>query len=191
MLTLFPDDNIFPSGFIYKPGFLDQEEEEVLLKAIKNLELHNMIFQGYEAKRKTASFGYDWSFDKRVLTKGKQIPYDFNWLVEKVAAELKISKENIAELLVTEYPEGSVINWHRDAPPFDIIIGLSLQAGCIFKFRPYDKSLQNRKSIRSFNIEPRSMYIMSGESRSDWEHSIAPLKSVRYSITLRTLKANT
>ena len=95
MLTLFPDDNIFPSGFSYKPGFLEQEEEEVLLKAIKNLELHNMIFQGYEAKRKTASFGYDWSFDKRVLTKGKQIPHDFNWLVEKVAAELKISKEKI------------------------------------------------------------------------------------------------
>jgi hypothetical protein len=30
---------------------------------------------------------------------------------------------------------------------------------------------------------------MQGPSRSEWEHSTAPVKEVRYSVTLRTMKA--
>jgi len=134
------------------------------------------------------SFGYDYNFDKRTISKGKEIPMAFTALIEKVSHKLSINSNDFAELLVTEYPVGSVINWHRDAPPFDIIVGISVLSDCIFRLRPHDKTKQNRKSIISLPVKRRSLYVMKGPSRSEWQHSISPVKEVRYSITLRTLR---
>jgi alkylated DNA repair dioxygenase AlkB len=109
-------------------------------------------------------------------------------MIEKVAKHLGRNIDEFAELLVIEYPVGSVINWHRDAPPFDIIAGISLNSDCKFKLRPHEKTLQNRSSIVTVDVKRRSLYIMEGAARSEWQHSISPVKEVRYSITLRTLK---
>ena len=188
MNTLFPLEPIFPEGFLYMPDFITKEEENYLLEEISKIELHAFHFQSYEAKRRVASFGYDWSFDKQALLKGKDIPMVFYPLIEKVSTHLSISKEKFAELLVTEYPIGSIINWHRDAPPFDIIAGISLQTDCNFRLRPHDKTKQSRSSIISVPVRRRSLYVMQGTSRTDWQHSTAAVKEVRYSITLRTLR---
>jgi alkylated DNA repair dioxygenase AlkB len=145
------------------------------------------MFQGYEAKRKVASFGYDWNFETRKLTKGKDLPPAFTPLIQKVAAQLSIPSQNFAEVLLTEYPPESVINWHRDAPPFDIIVGISLLSDCTFRFRPHDKEKQHRGGTISLPVKRRSLYVMKGEARTEWQHSILPVKHVRYSITLRTL----
>jgi alkylated DNA repair dioxygenase AlkB len=189
MNTLFSLEPVYPEGFLYVPDFISKEEEIYLLQEITKIELHAFHFQGYEAKRKVASFGYDWSFDQQTLLKGKDIPGVFEPLIDKVAARLSLNKENFAELLVTEYPKGSVINWHRDAPPFDIIAGISLQSDCIFKLRPYDKAKQNRTSMISLPVLRRSLYVMQDASRTNWQHSIAAVKQLRYSITLRTLRS--
>jgi alkylated DNA repair dioxygenase AlkB len=188
LTELFPISLKLPEGFSYHDNFLSVDEEQQLMKIIKGVELHPMIFQGFEAKRKVASFGFDYSFDKRQLTKGSEIPIELNWLVRKVADHTSTDVAAIAELLITEYPVGSVINWHRDAPPFDAIFGISLLSDCIFKLRPHDKAKQTRKATVSIPVERRSLYIMSGISRTQWQHCTAPVKEVRYSITLRTLK---
>lgn len=188
MTTLFPSEPIFPEGFFYAANFLTGEEEGQLLETIRYLSLHALIFQGFEAKRKVASFGYDYNFDKRTISKGEVIPAGFHFLIRKVADYLSLDFEEFAEILVTEYPPGAVINWHRDAPPFDMIVGVSLLADCNFKLRPYEMSLQNRRSILSLSVAPRSLYILRSEVRSEWEHSISPVKEKRYSITLRTLR---
>ena len=188
MLSLFPIENNYPKGFLYEAAFLSPEEEDKLLEVINSIDLHPMQFQGYEAKRKVASFGYDWSFEKRTLSKGKEIPLAFAWLIEKTTIKIGLDKTSIAELLVTEYPPGSVINWHRDAPPFDLIIGISLLSDCTFKLRPHQKEKQTRKATIALTVERRSFYLMDGEARTDWQHSTAPVQSTRYSITLRTVK---
>lgn len=188
MNTLFPIESVFPEGFSYHPNFITEQEEQDLLKAISQTELHSFLFQGYEAKRKVASFGYDWSFEKRILLKGKEIPSVFGSLITKVAAHLSISTNAFAELLVTEYPPESVINWHRDAPPFDIIAGISLLSDCMFKLRPHHKARQKRNATISLTVQQRSLYLVQGIARTEWEHSIAPVKQLRYSITLRTLR---
>jgi alkylated DNA repair dioxygenase AlkB len=187
-LELFPHAIKLPPGFTYQKHFLSVEEEQKLLAAIQQIDLHPMMFQGFEAKRKVASFGLDYSFDRRTLTEGKPIPSEFHWLIQRVANFLSVPNEDISELLITEYPLGSVINWHRDAPPFDIIAGISLSADCIFKLRPHDKAKQSRKATVGLTVERRSLYVMSGVSRDQWQHSTAPVTQVRHSITLRTLK---
>lgn len=187
MTTLFPLEPLLPEGFAYYPDFIGVDEERRLLAAIGAEALRPMQFQGYEAKRKTASFGWDWSFERRLLSQGRPIPGAFQPLVAQVAEKLGLRPEHFGELLLTEYPPGSVINWHRDAPPFALIAGVSLASEVLFRLRPHDKALQGRKSIRSLTVARRSLYVLQGPARSDWEHSTAPVAQTRCSITLRTL----
>ena len=188
MNTLFPAQPAFPEGFKYYPDFLSADEEVELCKEISKLELHNLNYHGYKANRKTASFGYDYNFDNNKLTRGKDIPAAFNFIVEKTASHLSIERNMFAELLITEYPPGSVINWHRDVPQFDLIAGISLLTDCTFRLRPYEKAKQTRSSIISFPVRRRSLYTMQNSARWNWQHSILPVKEMRYSITFRTFK---
>lgn len=187
-MTLFPLDTPYPPGFSYIPDFLTEIEEEELLGFIATLNLHTFLFQGYEAKRRVKSFGYDYSFERRALSKGEDIPTVFHPLISKVGSQLHIPFDAFAEVLVTEYPEGSVINWHRDAPPFDLIAGISLNTDCTFKLRPHDKAKQTRKSVISVAVKRRSLYVLKDKARTEWQHSTAPVSKVRWSITLRTLR---
>ncbi len=188
MNTLFPIDPVFPEGFRYLPDFITEDEEQQLVDEISKVELHTFTFQGYEAKRKVASFGFDWNFEKQALLKGKEIPEVFTPLIDKVASYLILEREKLAEFLITEYPVGSVINWHRDAPPFDLIAGISLLSDCTFRLRPFDKAKQTKSATLSFPVHRRSLYVIEGVSRTEWQHSIAAVNKVRYSITLRTLR---
>lgn len=177
-----------PEGFSYYPDFLSDQEEGDLLKVISGIELHTFIFQGYTARRKVTGFGYDYNFENRKITKGTKIPGEFRSLIEKAALITGEHPDAFEELLITEYPEGAVINWHRDAPPFNIIAGISLLSNCRFRLRPHNKANQGRNAIVRIPVERRSLYVMKGSARNEWEHSIAAVKSKRYSITLRTLR---
>lgn len=188
MSTLFSLAPSFPEGFIYIPDFITEKEESDWISEIKSRELKPFVFRGYEAKRKVASFGQDWSFEKGILRLGKEIPEAFRPLIKKVALFAEVNENDFEELLLTEYPEGSVINWHRDAPPFELLAGVSLLADCTFRLRPYQNKERGKGAVLSFPVTRRSLYLMSGPARWDWEHSIDPLPHLRYSITLRTLK---
>ena len=188
MLSLFPNEPALPEGFSYIPDFISEEDEKSLLSAISTIELQTFVFQGFEAKRRFASFGFDYSFDQRNLNRGKNIPEDFNDLIRKVSLHLGVPASSIGELLVLEYPRGAVINWHRDAPPFAIVAGISLRSDCIFKLRPHEKERQTKTATIALPVERRSLYIMQGPAKTAWQHSTAPVNQVRYSITLRTVR---
>jgi alkylated DNA repair protein (DNA oxidative demethylase) len=42
--------------------------------------------------------------------------------------------------------------------------------------------------VWELTLEPRSGYVLAGEARRSWQHSIPPAKELRYSITFRTLR---
>lgn len=186
--VLLQGQSKIPEGFEYTPDFITEQEENDLLKFIYTLNLKTFVFQGFEAKRRVKSFGYDYHFDARSLQKGLQIPEIFMPLIHKVAQHLQIQPTEFKEVLVTEYPPGSVINWHRDAPPFSIIAGISLLSGCRFRLRPLEKENQSRQNILNVPVGRRSLYVLRDQARENWQHSIAPVNQQRYSITLRTLK---
>jgi alkylated DNA repair dioxygenase AlkB len=190
MNTLFPLELKLPEGFNYYPGFLSADEETELYKEILKIELHHLNYHGYKANRKIESFGYDYNFENNKLNKGKNIPAVFDWLIEKTAKYISVARNRFAEMLITEYPPGTVINWHRDVPQFDLIAGISLLADCTFRLRPYDKTKQTRSSVISFPVQRCSLYTIQSDARWNWQHSITPVKQTRYSITLRTFKLN-
>jgi alkylated DNA repair dioxygenase AlkB len=93
--------------------------------------------------------------------------------------------------MVTEYSVGTPIGWHRDSPQFGTIIGISLRSSSRLRLKPYQrlplKPNQGEDKIVSVLLEPRSIYIMRGEARWNFQHSIPAVKELRYSITLRSL----
>ncbi|MCW5141294.1 alpha-ketoglutarate-dependent dioxygenase AlkB [Burkholderia cenocepacia] len=78
------------------------------------------------------------------------------------------------------------MGWHRDKAVFEDVIGISPLSQCKFRFRRKSDDKWDRYSIQ---LNPRSAYLLRGASRTDWEHSIPGVKSLRYSITFRSLKA--
>ncbi|MGZ8554189.1 MAG: alpha-ketoglutarate-dependent dioxygenase AlkB [Chitinophagaceae bacterium] len=188
MNTLFDLTPTLPQGFSYYPDFITETEEKQLLQNIEQFDLQPMKFHEYEAKRKVISFGQGWSFTEKKLQQGNALPLQFQFLIEKIASKLIIPRDRITQFLITEYPVGSVINWHRDAPPFEIIAGVSLLSTCTFKLRPQEKQRQTKANTVSLQVDRRSLYTMQGPAKSEWQHSTAPVNRLRYSLTFRTLK---
>ncbi|MER8571603.1 alpha-ketoglutarate-dependent dioxygenase AlkB [Mesorhizobium sp. M1338] len=107
-------------------------------------------------------------------------------LRKKVAILASRPAEAFAQVLINEYQPGAGIGWHRDKPHFEDVAGVSLLAPCSFRLRRKNGTRWDRQTIL---VEPRSAYLMTGPSRTEWEHSIPPLAEHRYSITLRTLRS--
>ena len=89
-------------------------------------------------------------------------------------------------MLVTKYGPGAGIGWHRDKEVFGEVIGVSLLSPCVLRLR---RKVGGKKWERAnVEAEPRSAYLLSGPSRSEWEHSIPAVDALRYSITFRNLR---
>jgi alkylated DNA repair dioxygenase AlkB len=65
------------------------------------------------------------------------------------------------------------------------VFGISLGSACRMRFRPYDRRDDRRAAI-ALELAPRSLYAMRDDIRWRWQHSIPPVKALRYSITFRT-----
>jgi alkylated DNA repair dioxygenase AlkB len=185
---LFEVPEIFPEGFRYQPELISAEEEDELLSCISKIEFGDFIFQGYVAKRRVVRWGYDYDFKEAKITRAPPIPEFLLPLREKAAILACCEPKDLSQALITEYPKGAVINWHRDAPPFERIVGISLLTPCSFRLRPYPPKKGRSNATLKFTVRPRSGYVMSGPAREEYQHSIAPVDDLRYSITFRTLR---
>lgn len=174
------------NGLVYRPDFLTPEEEAEILTVIPKLHLYKPRYGEYEAKRRVIGFGWGYDFDKKQFIPGPPLPQFLTKIQHKIAKWLDIPKERVVEALITEYPPGTTIGWHRDTEEFEKIIGVSLAGWARMRFRPLSAIGDTRKII-SLELEPRSSYIMQKDIRWKWQHSVAPTKVLRYSITFRTL----
>ena len=192
--TLF-DSTALPDGFEYRPDFLSPAEEQGLLAAISELPFAKVEMRGGVARRRTAHFGWTYGYDARTTAPGEPLPPVLLPVRERAAAWLGVEADALAEALVTEYTEGAPIGWHRDAPMFGDIAGISLGAACRMKFRPYvsPRDLGGvgrapRRTTHEIELAPRSAYLIRGIARREFEHSIPPVERTRYSITFRTVR---
>lgn len=174
-----------PDGFRYQADVISPRDEELLLGNIETLPFREFEFHGYTGKRRVVSFGWHYDFSARLLRKVDDMP-DFLIDLRSVAASFAgIEPAKLQHVLVTEYGAGAGIGWHRDKAEFGEIIGISLLAPCVFRLRRRAGAGWDRVKLIA---EPRSAYLLSGASRSDWEHSIPPVDALRYSVTFRNLR---
>jgi hypothetical protein len=166
-----------PEGFDYREEFITPEEERSLIAHVLELPMQPYKFREFEAKRLVYNFG------------DSDEPFP-SWLKEislRAEKEFRLPKHSLSSAHLIHYPAGVPIGWHRDTPPHDIVVGISLNSSARFRLR---KRREDKKWERfEATLEPRSIYTMAGPARYEWEHSIPPVEETRYSLTFRTTTA--
>lgn len=176
----------WPDGLFYRDDFISPAEERALLASIATLPLAEARYKAYTARRRTASFGASYDFGANRLDPAAPIPTFLHPLRDRAAAWLGVTPGRIGHALVTEYRPGTPLGWHRDVPQFAEIVGISLGTACRMRFRPYPPRANPRDGVFAVTLAPRSAYILRGDVRWRWQHSVPPTPGLRHSITFRT-----
>ena len=184
-LSLLEGARTLPDGFRYQPSLVSPADHEELVRAVRDLPFRNFEFHGHLGKRRVVFYGWRYDFNQGGLQKAEPIPEFLQPLRERAAAFADLAAERLQHVLVTEYEVGAPIGWHRDKAVFGDVIGISLLAPCTFRLR---RRVGERWERASVTLEPRSVYLLRGPSRTEWEHSIPPVDALRYSITFRSMR---
>lgn len=185
-LSLLDPGPPFPAGFRYQADFLSPAEEQALVERFADLPFREFEFQGYVGKRRVVSFGWRYDFNASALHRTEHMPEFLLPFRDRAAAFAGMAPSDLQQVLLTEYPPGAAIGWHRDRPVFGEVVGISLLSPCVFRLRRKAGAKWERVSMVA---EPRSAYLLQGPSRTEWEHSIPAAESRRYSITFRNFRS--
>ena len=182
-----------PHGLGYRAELISRDEETELVRVAETLDLQPVRMRGGVGRRETVHFGFGYDYENWTLAKAPEAPAAFRFLIERCAAAAGVPADTLQQLMVARYREGATINWHRDAPMFGSpVIGVSLFSACEMRFRrALGPKIEGKK--RAFEkyaliLEPRSLYILDGDVRTKWQHSIPATDTLRYSVTMRTLR---
>jgi alkylated DNA repair dioxygenase AlkB len=176
-----------PEGLEYRPDLVSEDEERALVALLGELELREFTMRGQTARRTVRHFGYDYDYEAYgKVTPSEPLPESLAWLRDRCADFAQLPPEELVQTLVTRYPPGAPIGWHRDAPMFGAkVVGVSLLSASRMRLQ---RRAGGVRRVFELELPPRSGYVLGGAARSAWQHSIPPVKSLRYSITFRTLK---
>lgn len=174
-----------PEGLEYRAALLSPDEEAELLKHFRELDFREYEFHGYLGKRRVVSFGLHYDASESTLRDSEDIPGFLLTLRQKAANFAKLAPSELQQALVTEYTPGAAIGWHRDRPAYRDVIGISFGSSCRFRFRRKRGGSWERASLI---VEPRSVYLLRGPARTEWQHSIPPAERLRYSVTFRSMR---
>lgn len=180
-----------PDGLRYRSDFVSEPEERDLLVQLSALRFGTFEMRGVVARRRVVFFGESYPGTEGPA---EPIPDFLQFLRTRVAEWAGREPGDFGMVLINEYRPGAPIGWHRDAPQYDAIAGVSLGSACRMRFRPYVPSGRERpasgrrRATHELALMPRSAYLMSGAARNSFEHSIPPVTSLRYSITMRTFR---
>jgi alkylated DNA repair protein (DNA oxidative demethylase) len=174
-----------PAELEYRPELVTRTEEAELTAWLGDVEFREIAMRGQVARRTVRHYGLSYEYETARVTSTEPLPAELAWVRDRCAVLAGLSPEELAQTLVTRYPAGAPIGWHHDAPVFGTIVGLSLGAACRMRFQ---RGTGAERRVFELALEPRSAHVLAGEVREDWQHSIPPVKDLRYSITFRTLR---
>ena len=182
--ALFADEPVVP-GLVLLEQAIGVDQERALEAHIDAAPLAPFQFGQWEGRRLTTHYGSGYDFTSHRLAEAPPLP---DWLLslrDKLAPQVGIEPEAFQAALLIRYDPGAGIGWHRDRPQYDKVLGLSLSAPCVLRL-----SRRTASGFERHNVElpARSLYLLTGEVRREWEHSIAPMDVTRRSITFRTLR---
>jgi alkylated DNA repair dioxygenase AlkB len=164
---------------------VSEVDERALEARLDAAPLAPFQFGQWEGKRLTTHYGSGYDFSRQRVAEAPPLP---DWLIalrDELAPQVDLAPDLFQAALLIRYDPGAGIGWHRDRPQYDKVLGLSLSAPCVLRLRRRTPSGFDRQSV---DLPPRSLYLLSGEVRHEWEHSIVPLDVTRRSITFRTVR---
>ena len=154
------------SGLRYVPAYLDPASHDQLLGAVNTTSWrHDPGGRGFQI------YGYSYHL-KGGIHRVDDLP---GW-----AADLgkRLWHDGLMpyvpdQLIANEYPAGTGIFPHVDAPFFDdTVVSVSLGSSCVMLFT---ESATGR--VEEMFLEPRSALVIASEARDKWKHSIPPRPS--------------
>lgn len=184
---LFGDAEASPEGLRYQPGIVTPEEEADLARRLDDLPFAPFDFHGHLANRQIVGFGLRYDYARRAVVEAEPLPAWLTPLRDRVGAFAGQPAAAFVQVLINRYDPGAGIGWHRDKPQFDKVVGVSLLSACPMRFRRPRGAGWERITVP---LQPRSAYLLDGPARREWEHSIAPVAQLRYSVTFRSLSRN-
>lgn len=163
-----PEINI--SGLTYIAGFISAQEQDFLLSQIDREAWLT------DLKRRVQHYGYKYDYKARAVSSDAHLGPLPDWLL---SISKKLHNDGIFPLvpdqaIVNEYLPGQGISAHIDCVPCfaDTIASLSLGSPCIMEFS--NPKTGEKKSIV---LEDRSLIVLSGPARYEWQHAIPTRKS--------------
>ena len=184
-LSLLEPLPLLPEGLEYRAELVSPEEEAELLERLCELDFREYEFHGHFGKRRVVSFGLHYGTNESTARNTEDIPGFLLTLRQKAAEFARLAPSELQQALVTEYTPGAAIGWHRDRPAYRDVIGVSFSSSCRFRFRRKRSSSWQRAFLI---LEPRSVYLLRGPARTEWQHSIPPAERLRYSVTFRSMR---
>ncbi|MES2215654.1 MAG: alpha-ketoglutarate-dependent dioxygenase AlkB [Pseudomonadota bacterium] len=158
-------------GLTYIPEYITQKAGSRLLDIIDGNSWN------CELKRRTQHYGYKYDYTARLIDQSSYLGLLPDWLQElsRKLHQDKLFPEMPDQVIVNEYTQGQGIASHIDCVPCfgNTIASLSLNSLCLMDFKKDNKSA-------SILLEPRSLILLSGEARYNWQHGITARKSDIY-----------
>lgn len=169
-LRLLDQEDMDIPGLAYIPDFISTQEQDFLLAQIdQQAWLTNL-------KRRVQHYGYKYDYKARTVGNDAHLGPLPDWLssISKKMHDDGIFPSAPDQVIVNEYLPGQGISAHIDCIPcFDgTIASLSLGSMCIMEFS--NPKTGGKKSIV---LEERSLIVLSGPARYEWQHAIPARKS--------------
>jgi DNA oxidative demethylase len=174
-------------GLTYVGEVLTRAREGEIVRFAKGLNFTPFAFRGFTGKRRTVSFGWRYDFNGGGFQASAPMPELLEEVRATAASVAGMDPLTLEQCSIIEYAPGAGIGWHRDRPQFGKVVGISLLAPCRMRFRREREGGGWQRA--AIELAPRSLYVLEGNARSLWQHSIPPLAALRYSMTFRTLSA--
>jgi DNA oxidative demethylase len=158
------------------------EEETALIDLVERC--NPQTYPGDEhGGLRAISFGWKYDLDSAAFSPCDPAPEGFARIRNIAARFAGFAPENFVQCLLNCYKQGTEIPWHCDKPIWEDVVGVSLGSQAIMQFRkPVDGGYHYGNAV----LPPRSIYLLSGEIRELFDHSIPPVAATRWSITFRT-----
>jgi alkylated DNA repair dioxygenase AlkB len=169
-LSLFDTDitkNLNVSGIQYVPEFISEIEEVHLIKQIDE-----QIWMT-DMKRRVQHYGYKYDYKARSVTADSYLGALPLWL--ETCANKLFAKGFFSavpdQAIVNEYMPGQGISPHIDCVTCfgETIASLTLGSGAVMQF--------TKSEQQEIYLERRSLIVLSGEGRYQWQHAIPSRKS--------------
>jgi alkylated DNA repair dioxygenase AlkB len=173
-----------PDGLAHDPALLSPGEEAGLRRLLARLPYRDFTMRGFVAKRQVAAFGHAYAYDARKVEPAPPLPPFLRDLRDRAAALAGMAREALEMAVVIRYPPGAGIGWHRDAPAFGDVVGVSLGAPARLQLRRGGPGGERRELL----LSPGSAYVLSRDARWGWQHRLPPVQAERFAVTFRTLR---